>query len=52
MIPSNEHISFCAYKLVLSKDRAAAVVAYVTARGIKVNRLQSTGYGVEKLLKD
>ncbi|MDP5077349.1 MAG: OmpA family protein, partial [Nonlabens sp.] len=41
-----------AYNLTLSKDRAAAVVAYVTARGIKVNRLQSIGYGEEKLLND
>jgi outer membrane protein OmpA-like peptidoglycan-associated protein len=41
-----------ANNLKLSKDRAAAVKAYLISKGISANRLSSEGYGIIKPIAD
>lgn len=41
-----------AYNMKLSENRARAVVDYLVARGIKVQRLEAKGYGESELVND
>lgn len=43
-----DNVGKAEHNMKLSKDRAAAVVKYLTKKGIKSSRLRSTGYGGTK----